>query len=109
MVLRMLLTATSADVWFVLLLAQCLHAMTFAAHHAVCIALMSHHFPGKLRGRGQALYATLGYGLTGVLGGLAGGLLSARFGLASVFWASLLSSLAATVCAWQVWRHSHRA
>jgi PPP family 3-phenylpropionic acid transporter len=108
MVLRMGLTASSAAVWPLLLLAQCLHAFTFAAHHSVCIALLSHHFPGNLRGRGQALYAVLGYGLTGVLGGLFGGLLSARLGLASVFWATLGTSLLATACAWQVWRLRHR-
>jgi PPP family 3-phenylpropionic acid transporter len=108
MVLRMGLTATSAAVWPLLLLAQCLHAFTFAAHHSVCIALLSHHFPGKLRGRGQALYAVLGYGLTGVLGGLLGGLMSARLGLASVFWATLGTSVIATACAWQVWRLRHR-
>jgi MFS transporter, PPP family, 3-phenylpropionic acid transporter len=108
MVLRLSLTASSAAVWPLLLLAQCLHAFTFAAHHTVCTALLSHHFPGKLRGRGQALYAALGYGLTGVLGGLLGGLLSARFGLDSVFWATLATSVLATVCAWQVWRLRHR-
>jgi len=108
MVLRMGLTASSAAVWPLLLLAQCLHAFTFAAHHSACIALLSHHFPGHLRGRGQALYAVLGYGLTGVLGGLFGGLLSARLGLASVFWATLGTSLLATACAWQVWRLRHR-
>jgi PPP family 3-phenylpropionic acid transporter len=109
MVLRMALTASSAALWPLLLFAQCLHAFTFAAHHAVCIALLSHHFPGKLRGRGQALYAVLGYGLTGVLGGMAGGLLSTRFGLASVFWATLGTSLVATASAWQAWRLRHRA
>ena len=112
MVVRMGLTATSAAVWPLLLLAQCLHAFTFAAHHSVCIALLSHHFPGKLRGRGQALYAVLGYGLTGVLGGLFGGLLSARLGLVSVFWATLGTSVVATACAWRVWRlrhHPHEA
>jgi PPP family 3-phenylpropionic acid transporter len=106
-VLRMGLTASSAAVWPLLLLAQMLHAMTFATHHTVCIALISHHFPGSLRGRGQALYTVLGYGFPGVLGGLLGGLLSARFGLVSVFWASLASSVLATACAWQVWRLRH--
>jgi MFS transporter, PPP family, 3-phenylpropionic acid transporter len=108
MVLRMGLTASSAALWPLLLLAQCLHAFTFAAHHTVCTALLSHHFPGKLRGRGQALYAVLGYGLTGVLGGLVGGLMSAHLGLASVFWVTLGTSVIATACAWQVWRLRHR-
>ncbi len=72
-VLRMGLTAAWAGLWPVLLLAQALHGLTFAAHHAVCIALLSHHFPGLQRGRGQALYAVLGYGLPGVLAGLGAG------------------------------------
>lgn len=106
-VLRMGLTAAWAGLWPVLLLAQALHGLTFAAHHAVCIALLSHHFPGLQRGRGQALYAVLGYGLPGVLAGLGGGVLSARFGLASVFWVALLSSVLATLSAWQGWRLRH--
>lgn len=104
MVLRMALTVGWADVLWVLLVAQALHALTFAAHHTACIALLSHHFPGRLRGRGQALYTVVAYGLPGVLGGVVGGLLSQRFGLVSVFWASLLVSGAATGCAWRVWR-----
>lgn len=109
MVLRMTLTASSATVWPLLLFAQALHAVTFATHHAVSIALLSHHFPGRLRGRGQALYTVLGYGLPGVLGGFLGGLLSSRFGLGSVFWGTVGTSLLATGCAWQVWRLHHRA
>jgi PPP family 3-phenylpropionic acid transporter len=104
MVLRMGITASSAEVWLLLVAAQAMHALTFAAHHSMCITLLSEYFPGSLRGRGQALYTVLAYGLPGVVGGLLGGALSARFGLASVFWAALLSSALATLCAWQVWR-----
>ena len=103
--LRMGLTAGGAELWWVLLLAQSLHAFTFAAHHASCIALLSQHFPGSLRARGQALYTVLGYGTPGVLGGLAGGVLTSHHGLTSVFWAGLGCGVAATFCAWQVWRH----
>jgi PPP family 3-phenylpropionic acid transporter len=106
-VLRMGLTAAWAELWPVLLLAQALHGLTFAAHHTACIALLSHHFPGLQRGRGQALYAVLGYGLPGVLTGLGGGVLSARLGLGSVFWGALLSAVLATLSAWQVWRLRH--
>jgi PPP family 3-phenylpropionic acid transporter len=73
MVLRMSLMAGAAQYVVVLLLAQCLHALTFTAHHTASIALISHHFPGNLRGRGQALFTSIGYGLTGVTAGLAGG------------------------------------
>ncbi|MBU0589813.1 MAG: MFS transporter [Gammaproteobacteria bacterium] len=107
MVLRMGITASSASVLGLLLLAQALHAITFATHHAVCISLLTAYFPGRLRGRGQALYTVIGYGIPGVLGGLAGGALSSRLGLASIFWASMLISLIAGACAYRVWRHQH--
>ena len=66
MVFRMAVTASLASVLWVLVIAQAMHALTFAAHHSACIALVSHHFPGKLRGRGQALYIVIGYGIPGV-------------------------------------------
>ncbi len=109
MLLRMGLTAQWAQLLWVLLLAQALHALTFAAHHTVCIALLSHHFPGRLRGRGQALYTVVAYGFPGVIGGLLGGMLSDHLGLASVYWASLGTSAIATAAAYQVWRHHHPA
>ena len=109
MAVRMVLTAAWGDVLLVLMLAQALHALTFAAHHTACIALLSHHFPGRLRGRGQALYTVLAYGFSGVIGGLLGGQLSERWGLASVFWASVLTSGVAVGAAWKVWRHHHPA
>ena len=59
-----------------------LHALTFAAQHSACIAVITRHFPGRLRGRGQALYTVLGYGASGVVGGVAGGALSERLGFA---------------------------
>ena len=63
--------------------------------------------PARLRGRGQALYAVIAYGFPGVLGGLLGGVISDRWGLASVFWASVLTSLLAAAATYKVWRHHH--
>jgi len=107
MLLRMGLTAEWAQVLWVLVFSQVLHALTFAAHHTVCIALLSHHFPGRLRGRGQALYTVVAYGFPGVIGGLLGGMLSDRYGLQSVYWASMVTSALATFAAYKVWRHHH--
>ncbi|MFZ2737000.1 MAG: MFS transporter [Burkholderiaceae bacterium] len=103
MVLRMGITASSVSL-LPLLLAQCLHAMTFANHHVVCITLLSEYFPGRLRGRGQALYTVIGYGVPGVLGGLGGALLSSTLGLASIFWACMAISLIAVACSYRLWR-----
>ncbi len=108
MVLRMGLTAGLGAFLPVLVIAQALHAITFAAHHSVCIALLSHHFPGRLRGRGQALFTVIGYGFPGVLGGLLGGALSASLGLGAVFWACLLVGLVSAGCAWRGWSLQHR-
>ena len=109
MALRMGLTAGLPQGWPLLLAAQALHAITFAAHHTVCIALISHHFPGRLRGRGQALYTVIGYGLPGVIGGLGGGVLSSALGLASVFWLAGALALVATACAWRLRQIEHAA
>lgn len=89
----------------VLVLAQLLHAVTFAAHHAACIALVHRHFPGRARGRGQALYTTLGYGIPGVLGGVGGGWLIEHLGFAALFWVAALCALVSWACA----RRSARA
>jgi PPP family 3-phenylpropionic acid transporter len=97
--IRFALIAACAGSAVVLVVAQLLHALSFAGQHSACIALIARYFPGRLRGRGQALYTVLGYGVSGVVGGVAGGGLSERFGFASVFWAaSLVSVLSALVC-----------
>jgi PPP family 3-phenylpropionic acid transporter len=102
--LRMGLMATAAQFLVVLAFAQALHALTFAAHHTVTIALISHHFPGSLRGRGQALLTVIGYGFSGVTAGVVGGWLSTRYGLVSVFWAASGCAVMATFAAWKTMR-----
>ncbi len=108
MALRMGLTATYGQLLPVLLLAQCLHVFTFAIQHTVCIAWLSQHFPGRLRGRGQALYAVIGYGFTGVLGALGGAALSTHLGLQTVFMAAMPVALLALLCAAGLLRASRR-
>ena len=98
-VLRFAATAAFGQHAAVLVAAQALHAVTFAGHHAACIMLLPRYFPGPLRGRGQALYTTLGYGLSGVVGGLGGGWLCSHFGFAAVFWAATLAAALGVWCA----------
>jgi PPP family 3-phenylpropionic acid transporter len=68
-----------------LALSQLTHAITFAGHHSACIQLVQRYFPDRLRGRGQALYSTLGYGFSGVLGGIGGGWLIESSGYTPLF------------------------
>lgn len=95
---RFAATAGFGHVPAVLVAAQLTHAITFAAQHLACTSLIARHFPDRLRTRGSALYTMLGYGVPGVVGGVAGGLLSSAFGLAAVFWAAALAALAGAAC-----------
>lgn len=54
----------------VLVLAQLLHAATFAAHHSASIMAMQRWFSGDLQARGQAVFVSIAYGGGGTLGGL---------------------------------------
>jgi PPP family 3-phenylpropionic acid transporter len=99
--LRFGLTAAFGASLWLLILVQCSHAVTFAAQHTACIALVTRYFPGRLRGRGQALYSVLGYGFSGVLGSVGGAWLISRQGYPAVFWVATLAALAAAWCAWR--------
>jgi PPP family 3-phenylpropionic acid transporter len=71
-VFRFILIAFFPVTW-VLILAQLMHAATFGAHHSAATKLLQRWFTGSLQARGQALMATVSYGLGGTLGGLVAG------------------------------------
>lgn len=103
-VARFALTAGLGQWFAALVAAQLLHALSFAAHHTTCIALVSRHFPGSLRGRGQALFTVIGYGFGGVIGVLAGGAVAQRFGFVAMFGAATVLAVAGSLCAWRTLR-----
>jgi MFS transporter, PPP family, 3-phenylpropionic acid transporter len=102
MVIRMGLTSFCSEWLLILFLAQALHGITFAVQHTVSISWLSIYFPGRLRGRGQALYSIVGYGVTGVIGSVSGAWLSEKFGLQSLFTISLLLALLGFICAYML-------
>ena len=61
--------------------------------------MVSRHFPGRLRGRGQALFTVTGYGFGGVLGVLAGGGIASRWGFEALYAAAAVLGLLALACA----------
>ncbi len=75
----------------VLIFAQILHAGTFAAHHSAATKLLQRWFTGPLQARGQALMATISYGLGGTLGGLCAGWIWDAFQPRDVFVMSALA------------------
>ncbi len=62
-----------------LLLAQTMHAASYGLFHAGAIELVNRYFPGRLQGRGQALYSSVSFGLGNALGSLFGGYLWSGF------------------------------
>ena len=108
LLLRMALIAVGAESLWWLALAQLLHTVTFAIHHSVCIAWLSKHFPARLRGRGQALYSIIGYGATGFLGALGGGVISEHLGLSAVFWAAIPVAILAVLGATRLQKVNHK-
>lgn len=100
-VMRYPMIAMGAGSIVVLAIAQVMHAGTFAAHHSASIVTMQRWFAGPLQARGQALYASLAFGVGGTLGGLSMSYFWDRFGPASVYWlAALLSALGMASSAW---------
>lgn len=72
--LRWVLMAWFSDFLPLVLVTQCLHAASFGMFHASAIHLIHDYFP-RHRGRGQALYASVSFGVGGAFGSLyAGGL-----------------------------------
>lgn len=69
-VLRFALIGASPSALWLLVLAQVMHAATFALHHSASVQTMQRWFGGALQARGQALYISISYGLGGSLGGL---------------------------------------
>ncbi|MCY1302231.1 putative 3-phenylpropionic acid transporter [compost metagenome] len=101
-VARLGLTAGLGGFIAALVIAQWLHALSFAAHHTACIAVVSRRFPGHLRGRGQALFTVIGYGFGGVLGVLLGGAVAQELGYRTMFALAALLAVAGTLCAWRM-------
>jgi len=94
--LRFALIAEVAQVVALLVIAQVLHAATFAVHHSASILTIQRWFHGRATARGQALYVSIGYGI----GGTAGSLLAAWLWSALGPSAAFLSSSVAALLGW---------
>ena len=82
-----------------LIVAQVLHAATFALHHSSSVMTLQRWFSGPLQARGQALYMSISYGIGGSLGGLFLAQWWQRVGPESVYYVASVLSLASGVAA----------
>ncbi len=98
---RWLLIASFVQHSLILFFAQVLHAASFGIFHASAIHLVHQLFPGKLQGRGQALYSSLSFGLGGAIGSLFSGYIWSDLGPAAAYYmAAVLAGVGFLI----VWR-----
>jgi PPP family 3-phenylpropionic acid transporter len=94
---RFLLIAELATVWWILVVAQAMHAVTFAVHHSASVLTIQRWFPGRAAARGQALYISMAYGLGGTTGSLVAAWL---WSAAGPSWAFVAGSAGAVLGFW---------
>lgn len=94
-VARFVMIGMAAHLLWLLLVAQLMHAATFALHHSSSVMTLQRWFSGPLQARGQALYMSLSYGIGGSLGGLFLAQWWQEAGPSSVYYVAALLSLLA--------------
>ncbi|WP_038051425.1 MFS transporter [Thioalkalivibrio sp. ALJ1] len=88
-----------------LLFIQVLHAASYGVYHAAAISLIHYFFPGRLQGRGQALYSSLAFGLGGAMGSLVAGYMWDGISPASVYvFAAFLAAAGVIASVYGEWR-----
>jgi PPP family 3-phenylpropionic acid transporter len=100
-VVRFVIIAWWADSLPLLLLAQVLHAASFGSFHAAALGYVHRFFRGANQARGQAIYASLTFGLGGTLGGLYAGYAWERLGAGITFTGAALCALAGMALLWR--------
>lgn len=103
-VLRFFLIAELAQIAVVLVLAQLMHAVTFAVHHSASVLTIQRWFPGRAAARGQALYTSIGYGVGGTMGSLVAAWLWTEVSPGAAF----LSSSVAALLGWCAVRRARK-
>ena len=91
--LRFLLIGWAVQWWWVIVLAQLMHAFTFAIYHASAVALAGQHFGEGNQARGQAVYISLTFGLGGFAGSMVSGFLWDAIGPAWTYTVSAFAGL----------------
>ncbi|HEY5717970.1 MAG TPA: MFS transporter [Motiliproteus sp.] len=98
--LRWLMISQWPNLFWVVIPAQLLHAVTFGCLHAASIALVYRFFPRHAQGQGQALYSSIGFGVGGALGAFLSGVVWQQGGGELAFLMAALVSAIGGVLAW---------
>jgi PPP family 3-phenylpropionic acid transporter len=100
--LRWILIAEYTDVLAILLFAQCLHAASYGALHAISVNFIHRCFGEQHHGQGQALYSGLTFGAGGAIGAWLSGFLVEWQGTSLAFWGSAVATAVALLICW-IW------
>ena len=98
--MRWILIGAYPDVVWLVIVLQLLHAFTFGAIHSVSIEFIRRWFPGKLSGRGMALYSGCVFGIGGSLGATLSGIAWESFGGSTTFLCAGLITGCTACIAW---------
>ncbi|MCF2949649.1 MFS transporter [Paraglaciecola aquimarina] len=71
--IRWYLLAVLAQHWVVLIASQVLHAFSFGMAHSASMHFIHHYFGKKYQGQGQAIYASVAFGIGGAAGNYGAG------------------------------------
>ncbi|MDK9557747.1 MFS transporter [Marinobacter sp. M216] len=99
--IRWVLIAEVTDVVAVLVFAQCLHAASYGALHAISVQYIQGFFGRHHHGQGQALYSGLTFGAGGALGAWLSGFLVEGFDTSAAFWGGAGAMLVAIAVTWR--------
>lgn len=97
---RWVMIAEASDVLTLLIIAQCLHAASYGALHALSVQYVQGYFGQHHHGQGQALYSGLTFGAGGAAGAWMSGFLVAGFGTQMAFLGSAAAMAVALVITW---------
>ena len=99
-ILRWMLISQYANQPVVLYFAQGLHAASFGSAHVAAVHMIHQQFGVHFQSIGQALYASISFGLGGMLGSYYSGWFWQRFGPEYVFMGASVVCMIALVIAW---------
>jgi len=98
--LRWIMIAEVSDILLLLIIAQCLHAASYGALHAISVHYIQGYFGQHHHGQGQALYSGLTFGAGGAIGAWLSGFIVDSAGTPLAFWGSAAAIALALVVAW---------
>lgn len=97
---RWVMIAEVSSVLSLLVIAQCLHAASYGALHAISVHYIQGYFGAEHHGQGQALYSGLTFGAGGAVGAWMSGFIVDAYGTPPAFWAGAGAMAIAFVVAW---------